>query len=103
MVREDKLREQNKTIKQLRGQVRQLRKALKEAESELFLIRELWQEDVLDMARQLRREKIETKRNLCLCPQCGNDTLTTSIIGVWKLERCSSCDHFERTKQDEDA
>ena len=88
-------RELKKTIRQLRAQVRQLRKQLTTAESELYLIKSLWEQDVIDMARQMRREKIEKKRSP-LCPECGNDTLTTSLIGVWQLDRCSACDYFHR-------
>ena len=101
MVRDDKLREQNKTIKQLKAQVRQLRKHLKMAQSELELMRELWEADVLDMARKQRRDKIEEKRRPS-CPQCGNPTISTNLLGIWKLSRCEACDYFNREKIPQD-
>lgn len=100
MTREDKLREKNKTISQLKAQVRQLRKQMKLAESELELIRDLWERDVIDMAKKQRRQQIEDKRK-DLCPQCGNDTMSTNLLGIWKLTRCSACDYFNREKLDD--
>ena len=100
MTREDKLREKNKTIRQLKAQVRQLRKELKFAQSEMELIRELWEKDVIELAKKQRRKKIEDKRK-SLCPQCGNDTMSTSLLGIWKLIRCTACDYFDREKLDD--
>lgn len=89
-------RELNKTIRQLKAKVRQLRKQLDITESELYLVKSLWEQDVIDMAKQIRRDKIKEKKEHPLCPECGNDTLTSSVIGVWKLDRCSACDFFNR-------
>jgi len=100
MTREDKLREKNKTIRQLKAQVRQLRKELKLAQSEMELIRDLWEKDVIELAKKERRKKIEDKRKP-LCPQCGNDTISTSLLGIWKLIRCTACDYFDREKLDD--
>jgi predicted RNA-binding Zn-ribbon protein involved in translation (DUF1610 family) len=100
MTREDKLREKNKTIRQLKAQVRQLRKELKLAQSEMELIRELWEKDVIELAKKQRRKKLADKRNH-LCPQCGNDTISTSLLGIWKLIRCTACDYFNREKLDD--
>lgn len=100
MTREDKLREQNKTIRQLKAQVRQLRKELKFAQSEMELIRDLWEKDIIDLARKERRKRIEEKRK-DLCPQCGNDTISTNLLGIWKLSRCEACDYFNREKLDD--
>lgn len=100
MTREDKLREKNKTIRQLKAQVRQLRKELKFAQSEMELIRELWEKDVIELAKKQRRKKIEDKRK-SLCPQCGNDTISTNLLGIWKLSRCEACDFFHREKIDD--
>lgn len=101
MVREDKLREQNKTIKQLKSQVRQLRKQLRIVESELELIRELWEKDMIDMARKQRREAIEAKRRP-VCPQCGNPSMSITMLGIWRLSRCEACDYFNREQIDID-
>jgi tRNA(Ile2) C34 agmatinyltransferase TiaS len=100
MTREDKLREKNKTIRQLKAQVRQLRKELKFAQSEMELIRELWEKDVIELAKKERRKRITDKRK-DLCPQCGNDTISTNLLGIWKLTRCSACDYFHREKLDD--
>lgn len=100
MTREDKLRDKNKTINQLKAQVRQLRKELRLAHSELELIRDLWERDVIELAKKHRRQKIEDKRKH-LCPQCGNDTMSTNLLGIWKLTRCSGCDFFDREKIDD--
>jgi len=94
-VRDDKLREQNKTIRQLKGQVRQLRKENKLLQAELDLIRELWHNDVLDLAKKERRKRIDEKREE-LCPQCGNPTVNITTVGIWHLVRCDACDFFSR-------
>lgn len=97
MSKDDRYREKNKTIKHLKSEVRQLRKHLKLAYSEIALLRALWEKDVLDMARKQRREKIEEKRQP-VCPECGNPTLDVTELGIWRLERCGACDFFNREK-----
>jgi len=100
MTKDDKYREKNKTIRQLKSQVRQLRKLLHQAESEIALIRDLWEKDVIDLAKKERRKRITEKRK-DLCPQCGNDTISTNLLGIWKLSRCEACDFFHREKLDD--
>ena len=92
-------RELNKTIRKLKGEVRQLRKQNKFLQSELDLLQTLWTEDIAQMRKQ-RREKLQNKRQP-VCPQCGNPSLDTTIIGVWVLTRCSACEYFDR-RQTED-
>ena len=99
-MKDDKHRELNKTIRQLKAQVRSLRKENKECNAKLELLHLLWAEDVDEM-REQRREKIEEKRKPA-CPQCGNKTLTTTYIGVWVLQRCGSCEYFDRTQTEDD-
>lgn len=93
-------RELNKTIRQLRAQVRQLRKENKLLRSELELIQTLWSEDI-DQMRKDRRNKIEQKKQP-VCPQCGNPTLDITVIGVWVLTRCKSCEYFNRDQKEEE-
>lgn len=100
MVKEDRLREKNKTIKLLKSQVRQLRKMLRQAESEIELMRTLWEEDIIDMAKKERRKKIAEKRK-DTCPQCGNSTVSATLLGIWKLTRCDACDYFNREQLEE--
>lgn len=97
MSRDDRYREKNKSIKYLKAEIRQLRKHLKLAYSEIALLRALWEKDVLDMARKQRREKIVEKKQP-VCPECGNPTLDVTELGIWKLSRCNSCDFFHREK-----
>jgi len=99
MARDD--REKNKTIRKLRGQVRQLRKELRLAQSEISLLHTLWEKDVIDMAKNKRREDINKKRHP-LCPECGNPTLDVTMVGIWKLMRCNACDFFNREQQEEE-
>jgi len=100
MTRDGKYREKNKTIQKLKAQVRQLRKLLKQAQSEIELMRELWEQDVIDMAKKERRKKIEDKRK-DTCPQCGNSTVSATLLGIWKLTRCDACDYFNREQLEE--
>lgn len=87
-------RELNKTIRKLKGDVRQLRKENKFLQSELDLLQTLWSEDIAEMRKQ-RRDKLEKKKQPT-CPQCGNTTLDISKIGVWVLTRCGACEFFDR-------
>jgi len=91
----DKLKDANK---KLRAQVRQLRKQNKQLDAELELLRELWAADIQEMRKE-RRKKV-TKKRTPVCPQCGNPTLDIKQVGIWKLIRCESCDHFERTQEE---
>lgn len=101
MAREDKLREKNKTIGQLKAQVRQLRKQLKLAESEMDLMRELWERDIIEMAKKERRKQLQQKK-VDLCPDCGNPTLKITKVGIWTLVKCESCDFFDRSQNETD-
>jgi len=101
MTKDDRYREKNKTIKLLKSQVRQLRKMLKQAESEIELMRTLWEEDVIEMAKKERRKKIAEKRK-DTCPQCGNSTVSATLLGIWKLTRCDACDFFSRINIEEE-
>lgn len=101
MSRDERYREKNKTIKQLKAELRHLRKQLRHAYSEVALLRNLWEKDVLEMAKKERREKIIDKRQP-LCPECGNPTLDITNVGIWKLSRCNSCDFFNREKIEND-
>lgn len=94
-MRDDKIREQTKTIKQLKGHVRQLRKENKLLQAELDLIRELWHNDILELAKKERRKRIDEKKKN-LCPQCGNPTTQVTTIGIWEIVRCDACDYFDR-------
>lgn len=98
MTRAENLERLKQANRQLRAQVRQLRKQLQLVQSELALVQQLWADDISDLKKQ-RRKKIETKR-VPVCPQCGNPTLDVQTIGVWILERCSACDHFDRRQTD---
>jgi len=100
MSKDERYREKNKTIRQLKAQVRHLRKELRLAHSELDLIKELWEKDVIDMARKQRRKNIENKKK-DLCPECGNPTITHTVIGIWNLTRCDACDYFDRKQTDD--
>ena len=91
-------RELNKTIRKLKGELRQLRKLLHQTESELALIKSLWEQDVIDMAKKDRRKRVAKKPDN-ICPECGNPTITTMEIGIFVLTRCSSCDYFNREEK----
>lgn len=97
-MKDDKHRELNKTIKQLKAQIRSLRKTNKLLQSELDLLHLLWSDDIAQL-KQERREKITEKR-APVCPECGNTTITISQIGVWTLSRCSGCDYFHREQKE---
>ena len=99
MVREDKVREKTKTIRQLKAQVRQLRKKLRAAQDEMELMRALWEQDVLEDAKRKRRQRIQDKRSE-LCPDCGNPTISTTLLGIWKMSRCEACSYFNREKME---
>ena len=97
MSKDYKYREKNKTIRQLKAELRHLRKQLRLAYSEVALLKTLWEKDVLEMAKNQRRQKIVEKKQP-VCPDCGNPTLDVKELGMWKLERCSACDYFHREK-----
>lgn len=100
MSKDDKYREKNKTIRQLKSQVRHLRKELKLAHSELALLHTLWEKDLIELAKNQRKEDINKKRQP-ICPECGNPTLDITSVGIWNLSRCISCDFFDRKQIDE--
>jgi len=100
MSKDERYREKNKTIRQLKAQVRHLRKELRLVHSELALIKELWEKDVIDMAKKQRRKNIENKKK-DVCPECGNPTITHTVIGIWNLTRCDACDYFDRKQTDD--
>jgi len=71
-------------------------------DAELELMRTLWEQDIIDRAKQLRREKIKVKK-ADVCPQCGNsDRYSVAQVGVWTMEKCGACDHFDRKQICED-
>jgi hypothetical protein len=100
MSKDERYREKNKTIRQLKSQVRQLRKELKLAQSEIALLHTLWEKDLIELARNQRKENIIKKRQP-ICPDCGNPTLDITEVGIWKLMRCNACDFFDRKQTDD--
>ena len=83
--------------KQLRAQVRQLRKENKAFRDELALLQDIWQAEIMELKAE-RRERLEEKR-IPVCPKCGNPTLLGQQMGAWILEKCASCDYFSREKE----
>jgi hypothetical protein len=82
--------------KKLRAQVRQLRKQLKDAEHNLQLLQEIWAAELSEL-KAFRRSRQPPKPNT-ICPACGNPSLVFSTMGVWVLEKCSSCDHTSKKR-----
>ena len=95
----EKLQDANK---KLRAKNRKLTKELKRLTADIELMQSLWQAEIADIKKKKAAKKIKKKEDkIPPCPVCGNKTLETSRVGVWTMERCGSCDHFDR-RQDED-
>lgn len=85
--------------KKLRGQVRQLRKRLKDTEQEMLILQDIWQAEIEEVKKQ-RRVRVKNKKSIA-CPKCGSTAkYEEKKIGVWKIKRCSSCEYFDREQEE---
>ena len=83
--------------KKLRAKVRSLRKQLKAALDDQLLLQELWQTEIVEIKKH-RRSKRQAKKEP-VCPECGNPGYEVKEIGVWVIERCDACEHFNREQK----
>lgn len=95
-VVEEKLKETNK---ELRAQVRQLRKQLKLAEQELENVRDLITIDMISKAKSLKREEHEA-RHTEPCQACGGTDMDITQLGVYERRQClnDKCGLITRSK-----
>lgn len=84
-----------KANRQLRSEVRQLRKLLANAERELEIIRDLVDSDVVEFAKAERRRRILAKTEP-ECEACGHVGLAVFRQGFMDLLMCPVCGHKKK-------
>lgn len=86
----ERLTKLTRANRELRGQLRQLRKQIAHYKRELDFIRDLVDTDAIEWAKA-RKRKSEG------CSSCGSEDIMSIAAGVYTIVICNACGHRKKT------